>query len=108
MEQYIQDKLDEIDKTRFPDNFTPTQMDIIENAFTDYHNHIVEKIEKHIRDKYNARQALCDRIRIRTKQLGKKTSGDHELFIVTDGKKVELNHLLTDIDKLLQDTNPKE
>ena len=45
MEQYIQDKLDEIDKTRFPDNFTPTQMDIIENALTDYHNHIVEKIE---------------------------------------------------------------
>jgi hypothetical protein len=49
---YIQDKLDEIYKTRFPDNFTPTQMDIIENAFTDYHNHIIEKIKERYFDRY--------------------------------------------------------
>ena len=86
---YIQDKLDEIDKTRFPDNFTPTQIDIIEQSLTDYHNHIVEKIE-----------GMKLEIPEYRNKRGHHTNSAH--------MKIRHNKALQMVQSLLQDTNPKE
>ena len=53
---YIQDKLDEIkEKTKHLDGLVdkPLVMVLVKEALTDYHNHIVEKIEMLKRKHYN-------------------------------------------------------
>lgn len=91
---YIQNKLDEFDyKTAFI--FSPSTennrirsiiRDLIEQALTDYHNHIVEKIESKIGDL----------------RIEKMIDFDSEKYY---GSQIENFQTLID---QLQDTNPKE
>lgn len=91
---YIQDKLDEFDRIAntlvengglynayeglYPENVS----EWIEKAFTDYHNHIVEKINKELFDEWEA--------------------------VTEIDNPISINNMRKDFNALLQDTNPKE
>jgi len=87
---YIQDKLDEIENDLKEKGYTKhereTVIGILEQSITDYHNHIVEKIEMLKRKHYNETAFMNHR-------------NDYN-----DAH----NEVLQSVLSILQDTNPKE
>ena len=95
MNTYIQDKLDAFTKILLmpegENNIITTRNDI-EKAFTDYHNHIVEKIKSELGDFAH------------TKYLGCHSENDKWHYSYD----TEVVYIVDEYLKSLQDTNPKE